>query len=183
MVTPELVEACRRRERGAFEELVDRTYRQAFTLAVRLVGDRHDAEDVTQEAYLRVFRSIGRFRGEARFETWLYRIVTNAAMTHLSRRGRFGDVMAKPEEAQELEATAPGPEQVAETDEVARALARLPAGLRTVLVLKDVYDLPVRDIAAEMGLNEGAVKVRLHRARRKLKEIVYGAEEAAAHEV
>src|ERR671922_3072092 len=93
MVSRELLDACRRGEREAFEELVDRTHRQVYTLAYRLVGDRHEAEDVTQEAYLRVHRSLRGFRGDARFETWLYRIVANAAMSHLRRRGRVGGLL------------------------------------------------------------------------------------------
>src|ERR671918_3183081 len=98
MVSRELLEACRRGDAGAFEELVERTRRQVYPLAYRLVGDRHEAEDVAQEAYLRVFRSLRGFRQEARFETWLYRIVTNAAFTHLRRRGRFGVLLAEGQE-------------------------------------------------------------------------------------
>nr|MBA3552961.1 sigma-70 family RNA polymerase sigma factor [Actinomycetota bacterium] len=81
MIAPELLDACRRREPGAFEEVVRATYRKVYTQALRLVGDRQDAEDVTQEAYLRVYHGLDGFREEAAFETWLYRIVTNAAMS------------------------------------------------------------------------------------------------------
>src|ERR671915_1969027 len=95
MVSRELLDACRRGEPEAFEELVEKTHRQVYTLAYRLVGDRHEAEDVAQEAYLRAYRSLRGFRGDARFETWLYRIVANMAMTHLRRRGRVGDLPAE----------------------------------------------------------------------------------------
>lgn len=178
MVSPELLDRCRRGDPDAFAELVDLTHRQAYTLALRLVGDRQEAEDVSQEAYLRVFRSLRGFRGEARFETWLYRIVTNAALNHLRRRGRFGELTAEPDELETAAvSTAPGPEAIAERDELERSLARLPEGMRVVLVLKDVYGLSCREIGEEIGLAEGAVKVRLHRARRKLKDLVYGQEE------
>ncbi|SRR6266508_451335 len=184
MVSLELLDRCRRREPGAFEELVERTHTQVYTLARRLVGDRRDAEDVAQEAYLRVFRSLGGFREEARFETWLYRIVTNAAMTFLSRRGRFGELLAEPEDAEPPDGGGGRePDEVVERDELKRALATLSPGMRTVVVLKDVYGLSCQEIADEMHLTEGAVKVRLHRARKRLKEAIYGTEQPVRDEV
>jgi RNA polymerase sigma-70 factor (ECF subfamily) len=173
MVGRELVERCRRREAGAFEELVERTHRQVFTLALRLVGDRHEAEDVVQDAYLRVHRSLRGFRGDARFETWLYRIVANTAMNHLRRRRRFGEPTAEPEVLARSEAEA-GPEDVPARDEIVEALKTLPAGQRAVVVLKDVYGFTCQEIGEQMGVSTGAVKVRLHRARRRLKDQLYG---------
>lgn len=173
MIGRDLLDACRRGDSGAFEELVERTQRQVYTLAYRLVGDRHEAEDVAQEAYLRVFRSLRGFREDARFETWLYRIVTNAAFTHLRRRGRFGAVLAEGQERFVEEPEERPLEATLDRDEVKRALQGLSEGLRTVVILKDVYDLPVREIAEEMGVSEAAVKVRLHRARKRLKEAIW----------
>ena len=174
MVSRELLEACRRGEPGAFEELVERTNRQVYTLAYRLVGDRHEAEDVAQEAYLRAYRSLRGFRGDARFETWLYRIVANAAMTQLRRRGRFGDLLGDNEEVVSLQPAARQIEETVEEDEIKTALQALPLGQRTAVVLKDVYGFSCQEIADEIGVSEGAVKVRLHRARRRLKELIYG---------
>src|SRR6266545_5407799 len=109
-VTPELVEACRRGDPEAFEEVVRRTYRHVYTQALRLVGDRQEAEDVAQEAYLRVYRGLAGFRGDAQFETWLYRIVSNTAMSHLRKRRRFGELVRDSlEEPSEL----PSPVRVA----------------------------------------------------------------------
>jgi RNA polymerase sigma-70 factor (ECF subfamily) len=174
MVSRELLEAARRRDSGAFEELVERTHRRVYTLAYRLVGDPHEAEDVAQEAYLRAYRSLRGFRGESRFETWLYRITANTAMSHLRRRGRFGDVLAEGDERLVREPEARTPDEVVERDEVERALAVLPVGQRTVVLLKDVYGFSCQEIGEEIGISEGAVKVRLHRARKRLKEEVYG---------
>ncbi|HEX9892255.1 MAG TPA: RNA polymerase sigma factor [Actinomycetota bacterium] len=175
MVSAELIEACRRGDPGAFEELVERTRGRVYSLAFRLVRDPHEAEDVSQEAYVRVFRGLPGFRQEARFETWLHRVVTNTAFTHLKRRGRFGDVLAEGQvDAAERVADPDAPmEQALDRDELKRALDGLSPGLRVVTVLKDVYGLPVRDIAAEIGISEAAVKVRLHRARKKLKEALW----------
>ena len=173
MVSRELLEACRRRDPGAFEELVELTHRQVYTLAYRLVGDRHEAEDVAQDAYLRAYRSLRGFRGDARFETWLYRIVSNTAMTHLRRRGRFGDLLPEGQEVAAHVVSEPGEESLGDS-EITRALAALPDGQRVAVVLKDVYGFSCQEIAEQIGVSEGAVKVRLHRARRRLKELVYG---------
>src|SRR5437667_7039190 len=127
MVSPELLAACRRGDRAAFEEVVRRTYRHVYTQALRIVGDRHEAEDVAQEAYLRVFRGLAGFRGEAQFETWLYRIVANTAMNHLRRRARFGELLADPED-ERLDPVAshrPGEEAV-DREALSRALQELP---------------------------------------------------------
>ncbi len=184
MVSPELVDACKRGDPRAFEELVDATHRQVYTLALRLVGDRQEAEDVAQEAYLRVFRGLSGFRGESAIETWLYRIVTNAAMNQLRRKGRFGDLAAEPQDLEDAAAeTVADTERVADRDELDRALARLPEAARMVVVMKDMYGLTCEEIGRELGVSEGAIKVRLHRARRRLKDLVYGQEAAVSHEV
>jgi RNA polymerase sigma-70 factor, ECF subfamily len=173
MIGRDLLDRCRRGEREAFVELVERTYRQVYTLAVRLVGDRHEAEDVAQEAYLRVHRSLRGFRGDSSFQTWLYRIVANTAMTHLRKRGRFGDLADEPETVLRL-ADSGSSEGEVDMDHVRVALNALPDAQRVVLLMKDAYGFTCREIADEMGVSEGAVKVRLHRARRRLKDSMYG---------
>ena len=171
-----LVQRAAAGEREAFDELVRLTHRDAFGLAVRLTGNQEDARDVVQDAYLRAYRSIGRFRGEARFSTWLYRIVANCASTHNTRRGRHRHELLADDVAID---TAPesDPVQSAETadlrDELDAAIRALPDRLRSVVVLRDVYDLPHEAIAEELGISVSAAKVRLHRARRRLREQVF----------
>jgi len=178
VVSAELLAACRRGDRRAFEELVELTHRRVYSLAFRLTGDRTEAEDVAQEAYLRMFRGLAGFREEARFETWMHRIVTNCAISMMKRRGRFGDVLAsEPEDLPVPDSTAP---MLAERDSLSRALAVLPEGQRVVLLLKDVYGLSCREIGEEVGIEEGAVKVRLHRARRRLRELLDEPDDRAA---
>src|SRR5205814_9520637 len=131
---------ARRGDPRAFEEVVRATHRRSYTLALRLVGDRQDAEDVTQEAYLRAYRSLRGFREDARFETWLYRIRTNTAISHLRRRGRFGDLV-RDEEG--VPAQPPSPvrvdEQAVDRDRLEAAMRTLSPAMRTVVLLKDVY--------------------------------------------
>jgi len=169
-VTAELLAACRRGDRQAFEELVRATHRRAYSLAFRLTGDRDEAEDVAQEAYLRMFRGLAGFREEARFETWMHRIVTNCAIDMLKRRGRFGDLLV--DDQTDVPVPDSAASRMADRDELSRAIAELPEGQRIVLWLKDVYGLSCREIGDEIGIEEGAVKVRLHRARKRLKEIL-----------
>jgi len=184
----ELLAAARTGDRSAFDELVKATYAEAYTLAYRLTGNEEDARDVVQEAYLRAYRGIRRFRGDAAFSTWLYRITANCAATYLGKRTR-----ARHDELDELTPIADERPEVDpslradladERKRLTEALSQLPPDMRAVVVLRDVYDLPHEAIAAELGITEGAAKVRLHRARRKLRERLFplrgeGGEEAA----
>ena len=151
----ERVAAAKAGDRSAFDDLVRATHADAYTLAYRLVGNEEDARDVVQEAYLRAYKSLKKFREDAAFSTWLYRIVANCASTSLSKRARHRH------------------EVLAERVRLTAALDGLPDQLRQVVVLRDVYDLPHDAIAAELGISEANAKVRLHRARRKLRETLY----------
>jgi RNA polymerase sigma-70 factor (ECF subfamily) len=173
----ELVAAARDGSREAFDELVRVTSRDTYTLAFRLVGNEEDARDVVQETYLRAYRGIGRFRGDAQFTTWLYRITANCANTHLSKRRKHRhDELDETTAAVDTDATHDPQAVVLASslrDRLTVALDELPPKLRAVVVLRDVYDLPHEAIAAELGITETAAKVRLHRARRKLRESVF----------
>jgi RNA polymerase sigma-70 factor (ECF subfamily) len=169
-----LVDAARGGDLRAVDALVRATYAGTYTLALRLTGNDDDARDVVQDAYLRAYRGLGKFRGDAQFTTWLYRITANCAATTLHKRRRTR-TDPLPDDAQIVDLREDrDPEWRATTDDqrtsVAAALSRLPTRLRQVIVLRDIYDLPHSAIAAELGISEAAAKVRLHRARRRLKE-------------
>jgi RNA polymerase sigma-70 factor (ECF subfamily) len=173
----DLVTAAMAGDRAAFDELVRATYADAYTLAFRLTGNEEDARDVVQDAYLRAYKGLKKFRGDASFSTWLYRITANCASSHLAKRSRdrhddlddeHGLIDERPEVDPELRADAS-----AERQRLADALQALPPDMRAVVVLRDVYDLPHEAIAAELGISEGAAKVRLHRARKKLRERLF----------
>jgi len=172
-----LVAAAKGGDREAFDELVRRTSAETYTLAYRLVGNEEDARDVVQEAYLRAYKGIGRFREEAQFSTWLYRITANCASTHLGKRRKHRhDELPEDDDVLDL-SPARDPQAVADAsglrERLTAALEDLPPRLRAVVVLRDVYDLPHEAIAAELGISESAAKVRLHRARRKLRERLF----------
>ncbi len=173
-----LVDAARKGDRSAFDELVRVTWAGTYTLAFRLTGNEEDALDVVQEAYLRALRGLPRFRGEARFSTWLYRVTANCASNQVARSWRSRHDQLDPdgmdlanvrdrrlEHDPEASASA-GDERAL----LAQALLRLPWRLRQVVVLRDVYDLSHKAIAAEVGTSEAAAKVRLQRARKRLRE-------------
>ena len=173
-----LAETARNGDRGAFDDLVAMTYRANYTLALRLTGNEEDARDVTQEAYLRAYRSIGSFRGDAHFSTWMHRITANCASTHLGRRWRHRhDTLAIADEVMDLRPDS-DPNACVEALElrgrVADALSQLPPKLRAVVVLRDIYELPHDEVAEELGISPTAAKVRLHRARNQLRSMLFG---------
>ena len=168
-----LVSAAQAGDRRAFERLVELTHRDTYTLALRLTGSAEDAGDITQEAYLRAFRALDSFRGDARFTTWLYRITANCASTHL-RRWRRHRHDPLPEEHLMIDLRGDGdPEVSAAAEDLRRrleqAIEQLPPKLRAVVVLRDVYELSHEAVAEELGISSNAAKVRLHRARNRLR--------------
>ena len=178
------MEAARRGDRDAFNELVRSTYRDIYALAYRLTGNPDDAGDVVQDAYVRAYRAIRRFRGESSFSTWMYRITSNCASTHLSRRSRqrteeLSDevpiVDSRPEQDPSLRA-----EAAVLRNHIDRAIRTLPDRLRQVVVLRDLHDLSHSEIAAELGITTSAAKVRLHRARQRLRTVLQRTSELEA---
>jgi RNA polymerase sigma-70 factor (ECF subfamily) len=183
----ELVGSAKSGDRQAFDELVRRTFVDTFTLARRLTGNEEDARDVVQDAYLRAWKGIGRFRGDAAFSTWLYRITANVSYTHLERRRRHRhepfDEMYETVDPHTEGRPEGALESTELTDRLGAAIAALPATLRTVVVLKDVYGLSHEAIAEELDITVSAAKVRLHRARKQLRDMVFDEREGAAHAV
>src|SRR3954454_535403 len=133
----ELVSAAKGGDRSAFDELVRATYADTYTLAYRLTGNEEDARDVVQDAYLRAYKGLKRFRGDAQFSTWMYRITANCASSLLSKRARnrhddiddeVGLADERPESDPEIQA-----DRSLERDRVSAALAALPPRLRAVI--------------------------------------------------
>lgn len=173
----QFVLAAQQGDEAAFRRLVEATYRDMYTLAIRLTGDEEDARDVTQEAYLKAHRSLAGFRGDARFSTWMYRITANCAATYVQRRSRHRhdplfDDMAIAETGYDSD-----PEYHSDVSDLRgrlnTAIAALPPKLRSVVVLRDIYELPHEAIAQELGITVTAAKVRLHRARHRLRAEIF----------
>jgi len=181
----ELVGRAKTGELAAFEELVSRYERRVYSLALRMLRNEHDAEDVTQQAFLSALESLTGFREEASFSTWLLRITAHAALKVIRKRKGLPTVsLEEATEPQEGYDTVPHPEYIADwrlspeklagQNETGRlieeALAQLDEKHRLVFLLRDVEGLSVKETAEATGISEANVKVRLLRARLQLRE-------------
>lgn len=177
-IQADLVERCKGGDERAWAELVEITYRDVYTLCLRILGNTQDASEATQDAYLKAWRGLHGFRGDAMFETWLYRVATNAALSkHRGRRRRQAhesgiddELLMQLPDPRSVEATAGARIEVKALED---ALARLPEQHRTAIVLRDVYEMSIEEIAQHLGISQTAAKVRVHRARKRLKDLVF----------
>jgi RNA polymerase sigma-70 factor, ECF subfamily len=165
----QLVARAQAGDRVAFEELVRRHADRLHAVVLRLAGDRHEAEEITQEAFLRAWRGIQGFKGDARFFTWLYRIGINEARRRAQRRRGAGAMTSLEAHGIEPRDLGPDPERTVERTDLRAALEAAVRDLdpddRAPLVLRDIEGLSTAQAAAIMGLGEAALKSRLHRAR------------------
>lgn len=168
----ELIARAQGGDRAAFAALVRAHQHEVFTLARRLVGDPHLAADIAQEALIRAWRALPRFRGDSRLSTWLYRITVNTSWTHRKRVKRHSASpiedhtgLAAPEDADHPSVAG---EMVDLRHRIRQALDDLPEGQRLVVVMKDIQGWSHAEIAEAAGISVTAAKVRLHRARARL---------------
>ena len=163
-------------DRAAFSDLVRTHQDEVYTLALRLTADRELAADVAQEAFVRAWRALPKFRGDARFSTWIHRIVVNVAWTQRRKQSKH---RADPIDESFVEPAAESisPERAAESAAIRgrlrAALQTLALPVRTVVVLKDVYGWSHGEIAEHLDITVSAAKVRLHRGRRQLRTILW----------
>ena len=176
-----LVQAAKRGDVGAFEQLVKRYDRNIFRIAQHITQNREDAEDVTQDAFLKAYENLEQFQGNSKFYTWLVRIAVNESLMKLRRR-RTDRTVSLDEDIRTEEDTmprevadwSPNPEQLYKQGELKDILRKtiqgLPASFRTVFVLRDVEGLSTEETAEALDLSIPAVKSRLLRARLQLRE-------------
>jgi len=173
------------RDEQAFSEIVRLYGDKVFSLIYRMLGNRQEAEDVAQDVFITVFKTIESFRGEAKFSTWLLRIAANHAknrIKHLARRPTEG---ADPDDVSQLRTLPDRPSppvqarietpdamlEAAQTERLMQeAIANLPEDQRLLVVLRDVEEMSYQEIEEITGLPEGTIKSRLHRARMAIKE-------------
>lgn len=166
-----LVEGCRRGERPAMHALYERYRRRVFSLIARIVGAQ-DAEELTQDVFLRAFRGLEKFRGEAQLSTWMYRLAVNAALSHATRDQSRARKNLSDDALVDLPAPAKEEGDPKLRARLSAALAALPAGYRAVLVLHDVEGLQHEEIAEVLGCRVGTSKSQLHKARAKMRELL-----------
>src|SRR5215472_8605379 len=167
------LEQAQQGNQDAFRLLMEHHARAVYKVAFRMSGNQHDAEDLTQETFLRAWKYIGRFDGRASFSTWLYRICSNCALDHHRSRGRRPAGVDDEEIFQRVASPEPSPERVASSSEVAALLApalqELSAMERVAFVMRHYEGLPIEKIAEGLGIREGAAKHAIFRAVQKIR--------------
>ena len=183
----ELLSRCAKGDTGAFGKLVTHYENAIFNLVYRMVGNRHDAENVTQEVFIKAFRKIRTFGGRSSFATWLYSIAANQSISERRRRSaksRKGSVQMSVLDgnsdgaAYDPPGNGPAPDtklQATETHRrIEQAIEELDENFRTVVVLRDIEELDYNTISDVLGCSRGTVKSRLHRARLELRQKLQG---------
>lgn len=169
----EYVRRLQHGETDAFEILIRRHEKTIFNLVYRMLGDYDEAAETSQEVFLSAYRAIDRFRGEANFSTWLYRIALNHTSTRRKNLNRRQQRIVPLEDTEPVRDPQPGPAETIEKKEIRErvqsALNTLEPDDATVILLRDLQDIPYEEVARLLEIPVGTVKSRLHRARQALK--------------
>lgn len=158
----------------AFERLYTTHYRRVYSLCLRLVGNATEAEDLTQEVFIHLWRKISSFRGESAFTTWLHRLTVNLVLMHLRKRRMTFDPIDSEQLRDYLEKQTPSTDMSLSVERIAleRAIRQLPDGYRTILVLHDIEGYGHQEIARMLGITIGTTKSQLHKARLKVRRLL-----------
>jgi RNA polymerase sigma-70 factor (ECF subfamily) len=166
-----LRDAAQGGDRSAFEELYKENVRRVYALAYRLTGNPNDAEELTQEAFIRAWQKLPSFRGDSAFSSWMHPLTINAAFSEKRSRGRREARVMAVEDLTMFDGGTPEETPGLGVD-LERALEQLPDGARQVFVLHDVYGYKHEEIGNLIGVAVGTSKAQLHRARRLLREVL-----------
>jgi RNA polymerase sigma-70 factor (ECF subfamily) len=179
----EIVDRCVRGDRGAFDVLVEKYYKKIYNLAYRFVGDSEEANDLAQEVFTAAYQNLKKFRGDAKFSTWLFQIATNRGKNrfkYLKRRGYFANKGPTngEEDRESLQRAIPdlstNPETILAGKQIQKivqdAINDLDADHKEIVILRDIEGFSYEEIARILNLPEGTTKSRLHRARMVVKE-------------
>ncbi len=172
------IELCKMAADGslaAFEVIYQRYHRRTFSLTLRMTGSQTEAEDLTQEVFIQLFRKIGSFRGDSAFSTWLHRLTVNQVLMHFRKRSFKNEKTTEEGDMPEQAVTgSANPNKMAVVDRIAlkNAIAELPRGYKNVFVLHDVEGFEHEEVARMLGISVGTSKSQLHKARLKLRGLL-----------
>jgi len=172
----ELAAASAAGDAAAFEKLYQLHHRRVFSLCLRMMGNATEAEDLTQDVFVQLYRKIGSFRGDSAFTTWLHRMTVNQVLMHFRKRGVKLEQATEDGEMQEpVEIGTGRADAMPIVDRIAleKAISELPPGYRTVFVLHDVEGHEHEEIARMLGCSVGTSKSQLHKARMRLRELLH----------
>ncbi len=176
--TPD-IDLCRLASSGdlaAFEILYQRYHRRTYSLCFRMTNSQTEAEDLTQEVFIQLFRKVGSFRGDSAFSTWLHRMTVNQVLMHFRRRSTKNEKTSETGDMPEQTVTGsanPNRMQVVDRIALKNAIAELPNGYRKVFLLHDVEGLEHEEVARALGISVGTSKSQLHKARLKLRGLLF----------
>jgi RNA polymerase sigma-70 factor (ECF subfamily) len=171
----ELARASAAGDTAAFEQLYRQYNRRVFSICLRMLGNPTEAEDLTQDVFVQLYRKIGSFRGDSAFTTWLHRMTVNQVLMHFRKRGvRHESTTDDGELPVLIEVGTDRPSQMPIIDSIAleRAIAELPPGYQTVFVLHDVEGYEHMEIAEQLGCTVGTSKSQLHKARMRIRALL-----------
>ena len=170
-----LTQAAAGGEMAAFERIYQRHHRRVYSLCLRMTQNPPEAEDLTQEVFIQLFRKIGSFRGESAFTTWLHRLTVNQVLMHFRKRNvKFEKTTEEGETPVQVVGGTENPRKMPVVDKIAieHAIAQLPTGYRNVFVLHDVEGYEHEEVAKILGCSVGTSKSQLHKARLKLRKLL-----------
>lgn len=172
------IELCRLADGGniaAFELIYERYHRRTYSLCLRMTSSPTEAEDLTQEVFIQLFRKIGSFRGDSAFSTWLHRLTVNQVLMHFRKRSVKNErTSVDGEIPEQMVRGTSNPNRMQVVDRIAlkNAIAELPNGYRNVFILHDVEGFEHEEVARKMGISVGTSKSQLHKARLKLRGLL-----------
>jgi len=179
-----LLKRAKKGDVDAFEQLIEKYQKKVYNIALKMLGNKEDAYDMSQEVFIRVYRSIDKFKEQASLSTWIYKITTNACLDEIRRRkNRFtvsidDDMELNDSKVKrQIEYDGPSPEIIVEENElreiINKSIQQLPEQYRVVTILRDIQGFSYEEIANILDVPQGTVKSRINRARAMLRDILY----------
>jgi len=171
----ELTQAAAGGDMVAFEEIYQRHHRRVYSICLRMLQNSFEAEDLTQDVFIQLYRKIGSFRGDSAFTTWLHRLTVNQVLMHFRKRNvKFEKVTEEGETPEQTVRGTENPFRMPIVDKIAleSAIEQLPAGYKNVFVLHDVEGFEHEEVARILGCSVGTSKSQLHKARLKLRKLL-----------
>lgn len=171
----ELTKAAAQGNMAAFEEVYQRHHRRVYSICLRMLQNATEAEDLTQDVFIQLYRKIGSFRGDSAFTTWLHRLTVNQVLMHFRKRNvKFEKTTEEGETPVQIVGGTENPRKMPVVDKIAieNAIEQLPKGYRNVFVLHDVEGYEHEEVAKILGCSVGTSKSQLHKARLKLRKLL-----------
>jgi RNA polymerase sigma-70 factor, ECF subfamily len=171
----ELARSAGNGDMAAFEEIYTRHHRRVYSICLRMLQNASEAEDLTQDVFIQLYRKIGSFRGDSAFTTWLHRMTVNQVLMHFRKRNvKFEKTTEEGETPEQIVSGTANPERMRIVDKIAldNAIAQLPEGYKNVFVLHDVEGFEHEEVARILGCSVGTSKSQLHKARLKLQKLL-----------